>query len=269
MEESISQGFYVYLYRYPQSMGGAIFYVGKGQAYNDKYDRIDDHEREARGQLRAYNARKIAIIKEIWAFGEEVVKEKVAFFESEEDALTYEWGLINMTAYAENLVNIRRGKGRIHRLDHDKIREYEPFCIQRERGRGGTAHLVVYHKISDIRSFCRVHGCIGIKMLVELLDGKVKRANGFSLRASCDCGYPSMVKGSELVHPIRSARLILGLSETQCADVCGVDPDQISSWEHGLYIPPPKTAKKIAYALGFKSAEEMRKLCKEWQSLNF
>lgn len=100
MEDSISQDFYVYTLAYPESMGGAIFYVGKG-----KGDRIDEHEKEAR---KGIQSKKCDVIRGIWAIGEEVVKTKVAYFKDEGDAYLYEWGLINMTTYAERLTNIAR-----------------------------------------------------------------------------------------------------------------------------------------------------------------
>src|SRR5712675_3540134 len=106
--ESISPKYYVYYYRYPESMGGMIFYVGKGSCDEKTgYDRIYEHEKQARTGNGVSNTRKIAIIREIWANNEGVIKEKVAFFENEQDAYIYEWGLINMTAYAENLTNVR------------------------------------------------------------------------------------------------------------------------------------------------------------------
>jgi hypothetical protein len=70
MSTTISQGFYVYTLAYPESMGGTIFYVGKG-----RNDRINDHDRETR---RGVQSDKCNIIREIWATGEEVVKIKVA-----------------------------------------------------------------------------------------------------------------------------------------------------------------------------------------------
>src|SRR5712672_1359644 len=101
--------YYVYTLAYPESMSGNIFYVGKGQTYANGLDRIDDHEREAKRKRNIFNKMKVAVIKEIWASNERVVKEKIAFFEEEKDAYIYEWGLINMTVYAKNLTNIDHG----------------------------------------------------------------------------------------------------------------------------------------------------------------
>lgn len=98
--------FYVYTLAYPESMGGAIFYVGKG-----KGNRIDMHEVDAREHKHVDNPLKLATIREIWACGEEVTKRKVAEFENEMDAYMYEWALMNMTAYAYTLTNVSRGGG--------------------------------------------------------------------------------------------------------------------------------------------------------------
>jgi hypothetical protein len=100
---TLTNEYYVYVLAYPESMGGAIFYIGKGQA-----DRIADHEREARKGVQSH---KCDIIRDIWAHGEEVVKGVIATFAyyREHDALMYEWAMINMTGFAEHLVNRRSG----------------------------------------------------------------------------------------------------------------------------------------------------------------
>lgn len=54
---SIPQRFYIYTLAYPPEMGGAIFYVGKGQGY-----RIEQHEREARLAL-GFNPYKENVIR--------------------------------------------------------------------------------------------------------------------------------------------------------------------------------------------------------------
>ena len=101
--------FYVYTLAYPESMGGDVFYVGKGQNYGkSRGDRVDDHEKQAQGLKIYNNSRKIAIIKEIWTNGEDVVKHKVAFFDNELDAYMYEWALLNMMCYSERLTNAQQ-----------------------------------------------------------------------------------------------------------------------------------------------------------------
>ncbi len=94
---------YVYELAYPESMGSAVFYVGKGQCY-----RITAHEREARKGVKSH---KCNIIREIWMHGDEVVKRIIAVFPyyQEREALMYEWAMINMTCHANQLVNKRSG----------------------------------------------------------------------------------------------------------------------------------------------------------------
>jgi hypothetical protein len=60
---------YVYELAYPESMGGVTFYVGKG-----RYDRINQHERDARNGVQSPVCN---IIREIWSYGEQIVKRKV------------------------------------------------------------------------------------------------------------------------------------------------------------------------------------------------
>lgn len=100
---TLTSEFYVYILAYPESMGGNIFYVGKGQAY-----RIADHEREARNGSQS---RKCEIIRDIWTHGEQVVKGVIAVFayDQEREVLMYEWAMINMTCYADLLTNRRSG----------------------------------------------------------------------------------------------------------------------------------------------------------------
>lgn len=186
--ESISQDYYVYFYRYPKSMGGAIFYVGKGQK-----DRLDDHEREARGEIRTCNAQKVAIIREIWDAGEEVVKEKAAFFEKEADAYLYEWGLINMTTYSGNLTNIYRGKGYPHRLDldEDKFQNHRGVCMKKQWAWGGREFIAICHKVSDIRAFCLSNSLHSKKMLA-VINGDRARFEGYSVVDDCGCTHGTM-----------------------------------------------------------------------------
>jgi hypothetical protein len=60
---------YVYELAYPESMGGKVFYIGKGTKW-----RINEHEGEARKGIRSV---KCDIICDIWARGEQVTKRKV------------------------------------------------------------------------------------------------------------------------------------------------------------------------------------------------
>src|SRR5438876_12264826 len=82
--EKLSGRFYNYFLVYPS---GIVFYVGKGTGY-----RIDDHEREARNGVQSH---KCNAIRKVWADGEEIIKQKVAFHDNEEDAYQLEILLIN------------------------------------------------------------------------------------------------------------------------------------------------------------------------------
>jgi hypothetical protein len=92
--------YYVYALAYPDER---IFYVGKGQG-----NRIDKHEMEARQGVQSV---KCDIIRGIWAEGKEVVKRKLAFFDSENDALRHEISLISSLG---GLSNIASGQKRFH-----------------------------------------------------------------------------------------------------------------------------------------------------------
>lgn len=88
---------YVYTLAYPESMGGKIFYVGKGMG-----ERIRDHAREAR---KGVQSQKCDVIREICAAGEKVVATKVHENLSDIKALELERQLIYEIGY-ENLVNV-------------------------------------------------------------------------------------------------------------------------------------------------------------------
>jgi hypothetical protein len=77
---------YVYTLAYPESMGGRVFYIGKGMNR-----RINHHEQEAR---RGIETHKCRIIRKIWTSGEQIVKTKVAHFETDKEACMYEVALI-------------------------------------------------------------------------------------------------------------------------------------------------------------------------------
>jgi len=90
---------YVYTLAYPESMGGSVFYVGKGAN-----GRINDHESEARRSKRSDH--KLNTIRKIWASGEEIVKTKLAYFDTSDEALQYEIALI---FFMDGLTNLTRG----------------------------------------------------------------------------------------------------------------------------------------------------------------
>src|SRR5712691_11592371 len=94
--------FYVYTLAYPN---GEVFYVGKGTG-----DRLHQHEYEAArsGKEASYyynNPEKHAIIRGIWARGEQVKKEILFETDSELDAYAYEWAIINMVHKGSGLAN--------------------------------------------------------------------------------------------------------------------------------------------------------------------
>lgn len=74
---------------------------------------------------------------------------------------------------------------------------------------------------------------------------------------------------SEDIHPIRAARLAKGLSLRKGAKALKVSGGwQILRWENGEHIPTAMYAEVVAEVLGFKSAEEVQQLCREWQKRN-
>lgn len=117
--------FYTYKLAYPKSMGGAIFYVGKGTG-----NRINHHETEAR---KGVQSRKCNTIREIWAAGEQVVKEKDAFFEDADSAYLREIELIAFYG-RKNLTNgTDGGEGAPPIRKHGARRDYHillPMDIQ-------------------------------------------------------------------------------------------------------------------------------------------
>lgn len=101
MEDSLSQGkYYVYTLAYPD---GTVFYVGKGTG-----SRIDRHEKEARSDKPSYNPYKCRIIRKIWDEGGQVLKQKIAFYDREEDAFKAEIALIAFYG-KDTLTNLTEG----------------------------------------------------------------------------------------------------------------------------------------------------------------
>lgn len=89
-----------YVYSLSDPIGGKPFYIGKGQG-----KRIDAHEKEAKKGVRGPKCDKI---REIWSYGLKVKKTIIKEFDSENDALEYEFQLINEIGL-ENLTNIFHG----------------------------------------------------------------------------------------------------------------------------------------------------------------
>lgn len=101
--------YYVYTYVYPVSMGGVVFYVGKGTG-----NRIDIHELEAK---RGYTSKKHDIIRSILNAGEQVVKSIVFETDDEHEAFAYEYKLIKQ--YAPTLTNIVANPNAVH--EYEKV----------------------------------------------------------------------------------------------------------------------------------------------------
>lgn len=93
--------YYVYTLAYPASMGGDVFYVGKGTG-----DRLREHEWEVKrgATYRGYRLRKHDVIRDIWEHGEQVVKTIVMETNDVQEALRYEREMIRK--YSASLVNI-------------------------------------------------------------------------------------------------------------------------------------------------------------------
>ncbi|HEX3642898.1 MAG TPA: helix-turn-helix transcriptional regulator [Ktedonobacteraceae bacterium] len=72
----------------------------------------------------------------------------------------------------------------------------------------------------------------------------------------------------EDIHPLKAARLAKGLSLVKGAKAFSLGTTgsyQVQRWEKGENIPRLIFAEKIAQVLGFESAEEVQRICREWQ----
>lgn len=121
--------YYVYTLTYPKSMGSHVFYVGTGTG-----KRIDQHE----GNAKIYggsNRRKMEAINTIREAGEQIVKEKVAFFEMRGEALLYEQELILRLKPLGYLTNILTGTGAHTRTD-EQLKKMEEEWNEMLRRRG-------------------------------------------------------------------------------------------------------------------------------------
>lgn len=127
MLERTQGPYYVYTLAYPESMEGYIFYIGKGMN-----GRIDDHEKQARN---GFHSHKCHTIRKIWEAGSQVSKQKVAYFETEDEALQYESALIFfMRGYGHltNLADGGRGSSgwRPNEEQLRKMRNKSPLAMQ-------------------------------------------------------------------------------------------------------------------------------------------
>jgi hypothetical protein len=101
MLERTQGPYYVYTLAYPESMEGYVFYIGKGMN-----GRIDDHEKQARN---GFHSHKCHTIRKIWEAGFQVSKQKIAYFETEVEALQYEAALIFFMRGYGHLTNLADG----------------------------------------------------------------------------------------------------------------------------------------------------------------
>jgi hypothetical protein len=95
--EKLPGKYYAYVLMRPD---GSVFYVGKGTG-----NRINEHEGEARNGAQSH---KCNIIRKVWSEGGQIIKQKVAFFDDEEEAYDLEISLIAFFGL-ENLANKRNG----------------------------------------------------------------------------------------------------------------------------------------------------------------
>lgn len=139
---------YVYTLAYPESMGGYVFYVGKG-----KGNRIDHHEREARRSklTEQHNKHKLNAIRKIWTNGKKVVKTKLAFFATHMEALRYEQAfiflmrpyghLVNLTDGGEGAAGIKRSEETLRKLRGRVVTEETRRKISKaNKGKTGGIH---------------------------------------------------------------------------------------------------------------------------------
>lgn len=109
---SIEKKWYVYLLCDPDTE--EPFYVGKGTG-----DRMNQHE-----LLKPYDCNEIKkqVIRTIHDSGKEVLKKKIAEFDSEMDAYIYEWGTINM--YGDRITNV--GWGDRRKTSSPRVKKEKP-----------------------------------------------------------------------------------------------------------------------------------------------
>ncbi len=127
---------YVYTFAYPVSMGGNVFYIGKGINY-----RINQHENEVKAGKKEYNPRNAEVIRDIWRHDENVVKTIVAYFDTHEEACKYEIDLIrqhgrhsltNMTDGGDGMRGVPLTEEHRQKLiESNRNRVYTPEMLQR------------------------------------------------------------------------------------------------------------------------------------------
>jgi NUMOD3 motif len=114
----IDKPHYVYTLSYPESMGGYIFYIGKGTG-----GRIHEHEQRLRCRTprKDVNSYKDNVIKKIWRAGKEIVKQHIAFFTTDEDARLYEVALVFFMRPYGHLTNMTDGGDGLYGWHHSEV----------------------------------------------------------------------------------------------------------------------------------------------------
>lgn len=122
-EKQPEKKWYVYLLCDPDTE--KPFYVGKGTG-----DRMYQHERNVDFLLDG-NATKKLTIQRILVQGKQVLKKKIAEFDDEQNALVYEWAMINL--YGASLTNARDNGGDVVARRDGKF--IKPLVVPRRRAK--------------------------------------------------------------------------------------------------------------------------------------
>lgn len=124
--------FYEYVLKYPEGffvdgvdVSGVVFYVGKGKVASrwQAYERIDQHEAEARG---ACECRKCCVIRGIWDKGMQVDKARIFESAREWEVLTREEQDIKVTYSSPYLTNFVYNRPK---------KVYQPVTAEQHRNR--------------------------------------------------------------------------------------------------------------------------------------
>ena len=161
-----SKPHYTYVLMYPEDYpepekAGTVFYVGKGIR-----DRIAFHEQEAKRGVKSF---KCNVIRLIWLYGKEVVRRKVAFFDTHEEACMHEIALI---FFLPDLTNRTIGGDGIVGL----VRTEEHKRKIREANMGKHPSEETRHKLIESHKGKR-HSEESLHKLSEALKGKKHSEN--------------------------------------------------------------------------------------------
>ncbi len=191
--------FYVYELAYPELVGGAVFYVGKGskrKTWKGWVDRIDEHEKQAmqpdKVKRWGRNIEKCQAIQSIWDRGEQVVKRKVFWTDIEREAYAHESMLIEKHGVA-NLTNKANGgrpiSNRFVTVGSLQTKPVEPLVEKPKK------HVEDYSmSIEDVASFLDVRPAM-ISRLVKKGDIKASfTGSSYVIRYSDVMEYVSIQK---------------------------------------------------------------------------